>query len=206
MPAPASADLPPLLACPAVGCVVALFAAFTAWLCLSAQQRPHQLEGPQLAAFRAATASEAAAPEEDDEGSAGSAPAAEPAPERAPAAGTACPICLSDVASAVQANCGHWYCGGCILSYWRHDSRGGGQLRCPCCRRGISRACSTTQSEKATSDGADVILFSAFHLESLLPTFWSPRGPPLALASSRLALATPRRGRHRRSPGYTAAR
>ena len=30
------------------------------------------------------------------------------------------------VAMAVQANCGHWYCGGCIINYWRHDSRSGG--------------------------------------------------------------------------------
>jgi hypothetical protein len=119
----------------AVGCVAALFATVAAWVCLSGHQRPHALEGPQLAAFRAATAtssaSDASAAVDNDDAGSG-------ARERAPTAGTACPICLNDVAMAAQANCGHWYCGGCIISYWRHSSRGGGQLRCPCCRRGIT--------------------------------------------------------------------
>lgn len=121
-----------------MGGVAVITVIISAWICFAARQTPHQLEAPRLSAFRAAAAA--------SEGTAGTAAAAastgesatDDAAHRTPAAGTTCPICLNDVALAVQSNCGHWYCGTCIIAYWRHSSGVGGQLRCPCCRRAIS--------------------------------------------------------------------
>eukprot|EP00128_Syssomonas_multiformis_P008804 Colp12_sorted_trinity150504_noHs@13106 len=45
-----------------------------------------------------------------------------------------CPICLSAFEFACQTNCGHYFCGLCILAY--HDQVGQGfrAMTCPCCR------------------------------------------------------------------------
>ncbi|CAH9116721.1 unnamed protein product [Cuscuta epithymum] len=49
-----------------------------------------------------------------------------------------CPICFEDFSVACMTNCGHWFCGNCILQLWRYR----GALRackCPIC------TCSITQ-------------------------------------------------------------
>ena len=119
-------------------------------------------------------------------------------------AGTACPICLNDVVMATQANCGHWYCGTCIVDYWRHSSRTGGQLRCPCCRRGISLLRpGLTRDERESEEGsrlsASIGQYNRRHsglpislmervrdtptlLRWLLAELFSPRGTALLLA------------------------
>jgi len=50
-----------------------------------------------------------------------------------------CPICLADARLAVETNCGHLFCGGCISTYWttQHTTRLSPML-CPCCRQSVS--------------------------------------------------------------------
>ena len=50
-----------------------------------------------------------------------------------------CPICLSDARLAVETNCGHLFCGGCISTYWttQHPTRLQA-MSCPCCRQPVS--------------------------------------------------------------------
>jgi RING finger protein 170 len=144
--------------CRAVLAVGVITVAVTAWLCLASRQRPHQLEAPQLDAFRAATAAAAAASSSAGDAAGAAAGAAAAGSGDGAPAGTTCPICLSDVAMAVQSNCGHWYCGGCIVGYWRHSARSGGQLRCPCCRRGISLLHSALSvAEVGSEAGAELL-------------------------------------------------
>jgi hypothetical protein len=45
-----------------------------------------------------------------------------------------CSICLGEVSLAVQTNCGHVYCGRCILQYYDMGSRG---MFLPACIRSI---------------------------------------------------------------------
>ena len=134
------------------------------WICFIGRQAPHQLEVSQLNAFRAATAASAGQTTgsigtegDNSSGHATRESSADRVAPRSPGVGTTCPICLNDVALAVQANCGHWYCGSCIIAYWRHSSRSGGQLRCPCCRRGISLLHSgLTRGESESAEGSQL--------------------------------------------------
>ncbi|CAG5120874.1 unnamed protein product [Candidula unifasciata] len=48
-----------------------------------------------------------------------------------------CPICLGTAVFAVETNCGHIYCGRCIITYWQHQSILG-PVRCPSCRTQVS--------------------------------------------------------------------
>ncbi|BFY99396.1 hypothetical protein BsWGS_02436 [Bradybaena similaris] len=48
-----------------------------------------------------------------------------------------CPICLGTAALAVETNCGHVYCGRCIVTYWQHQSYLL-PVRCPSCRTQVS--------------------------------------------------------------------
>ncbi|GBG59521.1 hypothetical protein CBR_g38544 [Chara braunii] len=54
-----------------------------------------------------------------------------------PPANDVCAICREWFVVPVQANCGHWFCGECILRAWRHASL---LQPCPCpiCRRVIN--------------------------------------------------------------------
>ncbi|XP_005091877.1 E3 ubiquitin-protein ligase RNF170 [Aplysia californica] len=48
-----------------------------------------------------------------------------------------CPICLGSAAFAVETNCGHVYCGHCMITYWQHQTWLGA-VRCPSCRTQVS--------------------------------------------------------------------
>lgn len=49
-----------------------------------------------------------------------------------------CPICLGEVSFGVETNCGHIYCGLCILTYWQHGSWGEvGAMKCAVCRQQV---------------------------------------------------------------------
>lgn len=192
-----------------VGAVGVITVLVSVWIYLRARQRPHHLEAVQLNAFRAAAAAahivgDSAADSNTDGNQPARGAAAGAALRRSPAAGTACPICLNDITMPAQANCGHWYCGTCIIDYWRHSSRTGGQLRCPCCRRGISLLYSgLTQDERDSEEGSrlsdsigqynrrhsglpisfiDRIRDTPTLLGWLLAELFSPRGTALLLA------------------------
>ena len=71
-------------------------------------------------------------------------PAAVPDPPAVMVNGT-CPICLEDEPHfACQTNCGHMYCTGCFVHYWRTSPRFPGCARCPYCRRNVRPRRSTT--------------------------------------------------------------
>jgi len=48
-----------------------------------------------------------------------------------------CAICLGDTEFAVETNCGHVYCGNCLLEVWRRSSALAA-TQCPYCRQRIT--------------------------------------------------------------------
>uniref|UniRef100_A0A8B9EKT0 RING-type domain-containing protein n=1 Tax=Anser cygnoides TaxID=8845 RepID=A0A8B9EKT0_ANSCY len=47
-----------------------------------------------------------------------------------------CPICLQTATLPVETNCGHLFCGSCLITYWKH-SPWLGAITCPLCRQKV---------------------------------------------------------------------
>ncbi|XP_054837648.1 E3 ubiquitin-protein ligase RNF170-like isoform X1 [Eublepharis macularius] len=47
-----------------------------------------------------------------------------------------CPICLQKANFPVETNCGHLFCGSCLIEYWKHGSWLGA-INCPLCRQKV---------------------------------------------------------------------
>ncbi|XP_074688006.1 E3 ubiquitin-protein ligase RNF170-like isoform X3 [Strix aluco] len=47
-----------------------------------------------------------------------------------------CPICLQTVTLPVETNCGHLFCGSCLITYWKH-SPWLAAITCPLCRQKV---------------------------------------------------------------------
>lgn len=47
-----------------------------------------------------------------------------------------CPVCLQQATFPIETNCGHLFCGSCIIAYWRYGSWLGA-IRCPICRQTV---------------------------------------------------------------------
>ncbi|XP_053105263.1 E3 ubiquitin-protein ligase RNF170-like [Hemicordylus capensis] len=47
-----------------------------------------------------------------------------------------CPICLQTATFPVETNCGHLFCGSCLIEYWKHGSWLGA-INCPLCRQKV---------------------------------------------------------------------
>ncbi|XP_062340342.1 E3 ubiquitin-protein ligase RNF170 [Osmerus eperlanus] len=45
-----------------------------------------------------------------------------------------CPVCLQQAVLPVETNCGHLFCGACIIAYWRYGTWLGA-IHCPICRQ-----------------------------------------------------------------------
>uniref|UniRef100_A0A8V5G4C4 Uncharacterized protein n=1 Tax=Melopsittacus undulatus TaxID=13146 RepID=A0A8V5G4C4_MELUD len=45
-----------------------------------------------------------------------------------------CPICLQTATLPVETNCGHLFCGSCLITYWKH-SPWLAAITCPLCRQ-----------------------------------------------------------------------
>ncbi|KAF7688502.1 E3 ubiquitin-protein ligase RNF170 [Silurus meridionalis] len=45
-----------------------------------------------------------------------------------------CPVCLQQAVLPVESNCGHLFCGSCIIAYWRYGTWLGA-INCPICRQ-----------------------------------------------------------------------
>ncbi|KAI2549867.1 ring finger protein 170 [Homo sapiens] len=58
-----------------------------------------------------------------------------------------CPICLHQASFPVETNCGHLFCGACIIAYWRYGSWLGA-ISCPICRQTGSSEKSSRASEQ----------------------------------------------------------
>ncbi|KAK1341898.1 hypothetical protein QTO34_016649 [Cnephaeus nilssonii] len=48
-----------------------------------------------------------------------------------------CPVCLHQASFPVETNCGHLFCGTCIIAYWRYGSWLGA-ISCPICRQTVT--------------------------------------------------------------------
>ncbi|XP_072023250.1 E3 ubiquitin-protein ligase RNF170-like [Amphiura filiformis] len=48
-----------------------------------------------------------------------------------------CPICLVEKRFATETNCGHVFCGMCLITYWRHGTWLGA-IACPVCRQQVT--------------------------------------------------------------------
>ncbi|KAM4709738.1 E3 ubiquitin-protein ligase RNF170 isoform 1-T1 [Discoglossus pictus] len=48
-----------------------------------------------------------------------------------------CPVCLQQATFPVETNCGHLFCGPCIIAYWRYGSWLGA-ISCPICRQTVT--------------------------------------------------------------------
>ncbi|XP_040273329.1 E3 ubiquitin-protein ligase RNF170 [Bufo bufo] len=48
-----------------------------------------------------------------------------------------CPVCLQQATFPVETNCGHLFCGPCIIAYWRYGSWLGA-ISCPICRQMVT--------------------------------------------------------------------
>ncbi|XP_053312279.1 E3 ubiquitin-protein ligase RNF170 isoform X2 [Spea bombifrons] len=48
-----------------------------------------------------------------------------------------CPVCLQQATLPVETNCGHLFCGPCIIAYWRYGSWLGA-ISCPICRQTVT--------------------------------------------------------------------
>lgn len=62
-----------------------------------------------------------------------------------------CPICLSDAEFAVETNCGHKFCGNCMITYWNHGNWLGA-IRCPSCRQQVNILLSIFSEEELGTD------------------------------------------------------
>lgn len=50
--------------------------------------------------------------------------------------GQECPICLGEISLGIETNCGHVFCGNCIVTYTREAQHGPlGTPTCPYCRQ-----------------------------------------------------------------------
>jgi len=67
-----------------------------------------------------------------------------------------CSICLGETSFAVQTNCGHIYCGNCLLEVWRRSSQLSA-VSCPYCRQRITLILSYfSAEERGSAELADV--------------------------------------------------
>ncbi|XP_072351603.1 E3 ubiquitin-protein ligase RNF170-like isoform X3 [Scyliorhinus torazame] len=48
-----------------------------------------------------------------------------------------CPVCLQQAAFPVETNCGHLFCGSCIVAYWTYGTWLGA-VNCPICRQMVT--------------------------------------------------------------------
>ncbi|XP_064863733.1 E3 ubiquitin-protein ligase RNF170-like isoform X2 [Oncorhynchus nerka] len=63
---------------------------------------------------------------------------AEPAePRRQFYTDMSCPVCLQQAVLPVETNCGHLFCGSCIIAYWRYGTWFGA-INCPICRQMVT--------------------------------------------------------------------
>ncbi|XP_028827651.1 E3 ubiquitin-protein ligase RNF170 [Denticeps clupeoides] len=68
-----------------------------------------------------------------------------------------CPVCLQQASLPVETNCGHLFCGSCIVAYWRYGTWLGA-INCPICRQMVTLLFPLFQEDDqshATGDSLD---------------------------------------------------
>ncbi|XP_019645420.1 PREDICTED: E3 ubiquitin-protein ligase RNF170-like [Branchiostoma belcheri] len=87
---------------------------------------------------------------QDQTGSSGS----EYSRPRDPGVSYDCPICLDRAKFATETNCGHVFCGPCILRYWDRDTR---PVKCPYCRQSVTLLMKCFSEEDLRSPDQDSV-------------------------------------------------
>ncbi|XP_022101702.1 E3 ubiquitin-protein ligase RNF170-like isoform X2 [Acanthaster planci] len=67
-----------------------------------------------------------------------------------------CPVCLNEMAYATETNCGHVFCGNCLITYWRHGNWLG-SIRCPVCRQQVTLLLPCFREVDHTTDDAQAV-------------------------------------------------
>uniref|UniRef100_H3AD78 E3 ubiquitin-protein ligase RNF170 n=2 Tax=Latimeria chalumnae TaxID=7897 RepID=H3AD78_LATCH len=62
-----------------------------------------------------------------------------------------CPVCLQQATFPVETNCGHLFCGPCIIAYWTYGSWLGA-ISCPICRQTVTLLFPLFQEESQQQD------------------------------------------------------
>ncbi|KAI3467547.1 hypothetical protein Pfo_024210 [Paulownia fortunei] len=62
-----------------------------------------------------------------------------------------CPICFGEFRVPCKANCGHWFCGSCILQLWEYQSRPR-RCKCPFCSSTINKLAPEASAANKTED------------------------------------------------------
>ncbi|CAF0760879.1 unnamed protein product [Adineta ricciae] len=68
-----------------------------------------------------------------------------------------CPICLTDSSVlSIETNCGHLFCGKCIITFWKFQSNWMSGMSCPVCRQPVTVLLTCfTADEEALEDNSD---------------------------------------------------
>eukprot|EP00116_Pleurobrachia_bachei_P009087 sb/3469349/ len=74
-----------------------------------------------------------------------------------------CPICLDEISYPVQTNCGHLFCGSCMLAYWDSASWLLNPLPCPLCRQTVTDIALLPESHNNTDLLARVNQYNKHH-------------------------------------------
>ncbi|XP_078417330.1 E3 ubiquitin-protein ligase RNF170-like [Cetorhinus maximus] len=67
-----------------------------------------------------------------------------------------CPVCLQTPMFPVETNCGHLFCGPCLIGYWGHGSWLGA-VSCPLCRQKVSLLYSLFCENQQGKQGQQII-------------------------------------------------
>ncbi|KAF6039240.1 hypothetical protein EB796_002435 [Bugula neritina] len=62
-----------------------------------------------------------------------------------------CPVCLDSVQYGLETNCGHLFCGSCIITYWQ-TGRWLGPIACPNCRQTVTILLNSFTAEELQED------------------------------------------------------
>ncbi|XP_036606956.1 E3 ubiquitin-protein ligase RNF170 isoform X1 [Trichosurus vulpecula] len=66
-----------------------------------------------------------------------------------------CPICLHQASLPIETNCGHLFCGTCIIAYWRYGSWLGA-ISCPICRQTVTLLLPVFDEDNQTQDVSEL--------------------------------------------------
>ncbi|KAH9390793.1 hypothetical protein TYRP_006377 [Tyrophagus putrescentiae] len=84
-----------------------------------------------------------------------------------------CPVCLNQLTLPIETNCGHLFCGRCIIIYWQHAQWRGGAIRCPVCRQGVNilLPCFSTSNGSSSSSTSTSSASSITHVIREINTY-----------------------------------
>lgn len=93
-----------------------------------------------------------------------------------------CPVCLNSLHLPIETNCGHLFCGRCIVIYWQHAQWRGGPIRCPVCRQqvNIMFPCFPTNIANTSTESSSFASTTSEWIQYFLSFIYSPTAPDTA--------------------------